>query len=354
MNLPKYIEIGTGIVDQISSELQKRTITGKMFVISDANTGPLYAGHIREVLKSSGYETEYYELPPGELTKSMKYVQTLYDWLYSSRAERSDVLIAVGGGVIGDLVGFVAATYMRGIKWVQVATTLLSQVDSSIGGKVAVDLDSGKNIVGAFHPPSLSLLDIDTLTTLPDRDLSSGWAEAIKHGLILDISHFEELEANFKDPRDPSLLLSAVTQSVLIKSRVVDNDPYDQGFRAILNYGHTIAHALETATAYKQLLHGEAVSIGMVGAAAISGELELISDKVQKRQNNLLERALLPTTYVNIDPGIIFDAIKRDKKVSKGQPKWVLLNGIGKATIGHDVDTRLVLRILDELQESRV
>tara|TARA_Y100000590_G_scaffold415614_2_gene513562 strand:+ start:123 stop:1187 length:1065 start_codon:yes stop_codon:yes gene_type:complete len=354
MNLPKYVEIGTGIINQIPSELEKRTITGKMFVVSDSNTGSLYAGHIREVLKSNGHETEYYELPPGELTKSMEYVQTLYDWLYSSRAERSDVLIAVGGGVIGDLVGFVAATYMRGIKWVQVATTLLSQVDSSIGGKVAVDLDSGKNMVGAFHPPSLSLLDIDTLTTLPERDLSSGWAEAIKHGTILDTSHFEELEANFNNPRDPTLLLSAVTQSVLIKSRVVERDPYDQGFRAVLNYGHTIAHALETATAYKKLLHGEAVSIGMAGAAAISKKLDLISAKVQMRQNNLLERALLPVTYIDIDPNIISDAMKGDKKVSKGRPKWVLLNGIGKATIGHDVDNQLVLGVLNELQENQV
>ena len=341
MSLPSYVEIGQGILLSLPDQLDQRNIDGKAFIIADTTVGALYGAQIRRLLESSGKQVAYLELPPGETTKGLYQTSKLYNWLYESHLERGDFLIALGGGVIGDLVGYVAATYMRGLRWAQIATSLLAQVDSSIGGKVGIDLPGGKNLVGAFHPPALSLLDINLLGSLPPSQLTAGWAEVIKHGTILDSHFFQILEQRIDDPADPDLLLLAVRRSVEIKAAIVREDPFDRGRRAVLNYGHTIAHAIEVCTKYEGYLHGEAVSIGMAGAASIAHQLGLIGADVEERQNTLLARSNLPLKYEGITADELIQAIKHDKKVSDGHPRWVLLEGLGQATVNHTVEPGL-------------
>ncbi len=344
MSLPGYVEIGHDLLTTLPDHLESRGLGGNAFIIADRNVGAIYGARTHELLESTGCRVAYKEIPPGETAKALSKSSELYDWLLDSRAERGDLIIALGGGVIGDLVGFVAATYMRGLRWAQIATTLLAQVDSSIGGKVGVDLPGGKNLVGAFHPPSLSLLDIDVLSTLPHRQLAAGWAEVIKHSAILDAEFFQLLEDRLRDSTDladPSLLLLAVRRCVEIKAGVVQQDPFDRGLRAILNYGHTIAHAIEASTGYQGYLHGEAVAIGMAGAAAIGRQLGLIDAGVEQRQNDLLARAGLPLQYDGATPDSLLDAITRDKKVVGGRPRWVLLEELGRATPDHEVSLDL-------------
>ena len=349
MSLPDYVEIGQDILAALPEHLDRREIGGNAFIVADSNVGALYGARTRDLLQSAGRRVAYKEIAPGETAKALSRTSALYDWLFEARAERGDLVIALGGGVIGDLVGFVAATYMRGLRWAQIATSLLAQVDSSIGGKVGVDLPGGKNLVGAFHPPSLSLLDIDLLSSLPPRQLAAGWAEVIKHGAILDSAFFRLLEDRLHDPADPALLLLAVRRCVEIKAGIVNEDPFDRGLRAILNYGHTIAHAIEACTSYQRYLHGEAVAIGMAGAAAIARQLGLIDADIEQRQNDLLARAGLPLQYDGATPEALLDAMTRDKKVSDGRPRWVLLEELGRATPGHTVELGLARSTLQEL-----
>ena len=350
MSLPAYVEIGHDLLTALPRHLDSRDLGGNTFIIADRNVGALYGARTRELLESTGRRVAYKEIPPGETAKALSQTSALYGWLFEARAERGDLIIALGGGVIGDLVGFVAATYMRGLRWAQIATTLLAQVDSSIGGKVGVDLPGGKNLVGAFHPPSLSLLDIDLLASLPPRQLTAGWAEVIKHGAILDAKFFQLLEDQLHDLSDPSLLLLAVHRCVEIKAGVVQQDPFDRSLRAILNYGHTIAHAIEASTGYQRYLHGEAVAIGMAGAAAIGRRLGLIDAAVEQRQNDLLTRAGLPLKYESASPGALLDAMTRDKKVVGGRPRWVLLEELGRATPDHEVSPDLARATVENLR----
>ena len=351
MSVPDYVAIGRGILADLPELLDRRDAGGNVFLIADRNVGGLYTAATRSSLEAAGRRVSYKEIAPGETAKALAQTSDLYDWLLAEGAERGDLIIALGGGVVGDLVGFVAATYMRGIKWAQIATSLLAQVDSSIGGKVGVDLPGGKNLVGAFYPPALSLLDADLLASLPPRQLACGWAETIKHGVILDRQFFELLEDRFDDPADPDLLLAAVRRCVEIKADVVAQDPFDRGLRAVLNYGHTIAHAIEACTDYKRYTHGEAVAIGMSGAAAISRALELIGPEVERQQNDLLARAGLPSKYEGAAPDDILEAMTRDKKAAGGRPRWVLIEGLGKATVDHDVDLEIVRAVVSDLRD---
>ncbi|MDP6508653.1 MAG: 3-dehydroquinate synthase [Chloroflexota bacterium] len=351
MSVPDYVAIGRGIVADLPDLLDRRDASGNVFLIADRNVGGLYGAATRQSLEAAGRQVSYQEIAPGETAKALTQTSTLYDWLLAEGAERGDLIIALGGGVVGDLVGFVAATYMRGVKWAQIATSLLAQVDSSIGGKVGVDLPGGKNLVGAFYAPVLSLLDADLLLSLPPRQLACGWAEVIKHGVILDCQFFELLEARFDDPAEPDLLLAAVRRCVEIKAAVVADDPLDRGFRAVLNYGHTIAHAIEACTGYQRYTHGETVAIGMSGAAAISRRLGLIEPAVERRQNDLLARAGLPSRYTGAAPEDILEAMTRDKKAFRGRPRWVLIEGLGEATVGSEVDLEIVRSVVSDLHE---
>jgi 3-dehydroquinate synthase len=284
----------------------------------------------------------------------MDYAIKIYDFLVEHRAERDDIIIALGGGMVGDLAGLVAATFLRGMPWVQVPTSLVAMVDASIGGKVGINHPKGKNLIGAFYQPNLVLADCQTLTTLTQRELTSGWAEVIKHGLILDEELVEFLESNVDKltKLEPELLTKAIARSATIKAHVVSQDEKErEGKRTILNYGHTIAHGLEAATQYKRFLHGEAVAIGMLGAAKIGQRLGLLPSAAVERQQALLQKFRLPTDFTGLDLAEITRAMELDKKTKKKAIRWVLLQDIGKALIRSDVPQQDVLAVLQELAE---
>ena len=344
---PEYVAIGQGILDDLGRELAMRGVEpATAFLIGDESVDSIYGDRVVGSLHESGWRSVRRTVPAGEESKSVATAEKLWHWLQEHRAERSDLIVALGGGVTGDLAGFIAATWARGIAWAQVATTLLAQVDSSIGGKVAVDLPGGKNLVGAFHNPVLSLLDTQTLQTLPERDLASGWVEAIKHGLIRDASYLAELERRPFDLRDPEMLELAVRNSVRIKSEVVVNDPFDRGLRAVLNYGHTIGHAIETLGNYRRHRHGEAVAIGMAAAGYISTRLTGLDSDELERQNALLSSCGIDLAVTGFVASDLQRAMQSDKKASQGRPRWVLLESLGLASAGHVVEDELVREAL--------
>jgi 3-dehydroquinate synthase len=303
----------------------------------------------------------------------MDYAIKVYDFLVEHRAERDDMIVALGGGMVGDLAGFVAATFLRGMPWIQVPTSLVAMVDASIGGKVGVNHPEGKNLIGSFYQPSFVLADVQTLTSLPRRELTSGWAEVIKHGLILNKEFFEFLETNVNrlTKLEPELLTQAIARSAAIKAQVVSQDEKErEGKRTILNYGHTIAHGLEAATQYKRFLHGEAVAIGMTGAAKLSQRLSLLPSGAVERQQALMQKFGLPTSLraeaaspdlsgsgrkrsnLKLSLTEVTKAMELDKKVRGKAIRWVLLEDIGKVVIRSDVPQRDVQAVLQQLMES--
>ena len=364
-NYPVYV--GHGLLDKLGEKINKAALSGTATVISDENVFSLYGSKVEGVLKNAGFAVNDFVLPPGEETKSMDYAVRVYDFLVDHRAERDDIIIALGGGMVGDLAGFVAATFLRGMPWVQVPTSLVAMVDASIGGKVGINHPEGKNLIGAFYQPNLVLCDPESLATLPRRELTSGWAEVIKYGLILDREFFEFLETNADRMRklDPQLLTTAIARSAAIKARVVSQDEKERtGRRTILNYGHTIGHGLEAATGYRRFLHGEAVAIGMMGAGEMSRRLGLLSSTLVQRQKALLQRFGLPTSLQpeaanrrrgrkrdnsKLRVAAVTRAMKLDKKVKGKAIRWVLLQDIGKAVIRDDVPQQDVYSVLREL-----
>jgi shikimate kinase/3-dehydroquinate synthase len=346
--------VGYGLLDKLGEKMKKAALSGTATIISDENVFSLYVSKAEGVLKSAGFAVNSFVVPAGEETKSIDYAIKIYDFLVEHRAERDDIIIALGGGMVGDLAGFVAATFLRGMPWIQVPTSLVAMVDASIGGKVGINHPEGKNLIGAFYQPNLVLADPQTLTTLHQRELTSGWAEVIKHGLILDEEFVQFLESNVDKltKLEPELLTRAIARSAAIKAQVVSQDEKEkEGKRTILNYGHTIAHGLEAATQYKRFLHGEAVAIGMVGAAKLSQRLGLLPSAAVERQQALLQKFRLPTDFTGLDLTGITKAMEVDKKVKEKAIRWVLLQGIGKVVIRSDVPQQGVLAVLRELAE---
>jgi shikimate kinase/3-dehydroquinate synthase len=348
------IFVGYGLLDKLGKKMKKAALSGTATVISDENVFSLYGSKVEGILKDAGFAVNSFVVPPGEETKSMDYAIRIYDFLVEHRAERDDIIIALGGGMVGDLAGFVAASFLRGMFWMQVPTSLVAMVDASIGGKVGVNHPEGKNLIGAFYQPNLVLADPQTLTTLPKRELTSGWAEVVKHGLILDEGFVQLLESNVDrlTKLEPELVTRTIARSAAIKAQVVSQDEKErEGKRTILNYGHTIAHGLEAATHYKRFLHGEAVAIGMVGAAKLSQRLGLLSLDAVERQQSLLQKFGLPTGFSGLDLTEITRAMELDKKVKEKAIRWVLLQDIGKVVIRSDVPQQDVLAVLRELAE---
>jgi len=346
--------VGYGLLDKLGEKMKQATLSGTATIISDENVFSLYVSKAEGVLKSAGFAVNSFVVPAGEKTKSMDYAIKIYDFLVEHRAERDDIIIALGGGMVGDLAGFVAATFLRGMPWIQVPTSLVAMVDASIGGKVGINHPEGKNLIGAFYQPNLVLADCQTLTTLQQRELTSGWAEVIKHGLILDEEFVQFLESNVDKliKLEPELLTRAIAHSATIKAQVVSQDEKEkEGKRTILNYGHTIAHGLEAATQYNRFLHGEAVAIGMAGAAKLSQHLGLLSSDAVERQQSLLQKFGLPTDFTGLDLTGITKAMEVDKKTKEKAIRWVLLQGIGKVVIRSDVPQQGVLAVLRELAE---
>ncbi len=340
------IKIGCGLLPKLGSVCRRLKLGNRCAVVTDQAVGPLYAKTALNSLKLAGFAPVKIQVPAGETAKNLQTIQSCYDQLAKNRIERSSFIVALGGGVVGDMAGFLAASYLRGLDFVQVPTTLLAQVDSSVGGKVGVNLKAGKNLVGAFYQPRLVLCDLDTLKTLPQRELRAGLAEVIKYGIIADPVFFRRLEHML--PKllclDTKGLAHIVARSCQIKSSVVEDDERENGLRAILNYGHTIGHALEAISRYGKYLHGEAISIGQVTAAKISRDI-LGFDQVEvDRIEGLFTQAGLPTKVRLTKPQLakLFAAMKLDKKVSSGEVKFVLAQKIGQVQFGINVPKTII------------
>ncbi|WP_457674239.1 3-dehydroquinate synthase [Thiolapillus sp.] len=318
----------------------------QVLVVSNETVAPLYMQTLLDTLQ--GLQVEQVVLPDGEEYKTLEILNRIFDRLLEKRFDRGCTLIALGGGVIGDMTGFAAACYQRGVNFIQVPTTLLSQVDSSVGGKTGVNHPLGKNMIGAFYQPRAVVIDIETLKTLPARELSAGLAEVIKHGIIKDADYFTWLEANMERLRalDVDALAHAVEGSCLIKSRVVSADEREAGQRALLNFGHTFGHAIETGMGYGNWLHGEAVGAGMCMAARMSRLLGWLTPEEEARITALIEAAGLPTAPPDLSPARFMELMSVDKKVMAGQLRLVLLKGIGKALISDDFSMDALQRTL--------
>jgi 3-dehydroquinate synthase len=319
-------------------------------------TQPAVAPHATRVaasLRGAGFDLAVLEVPEGEEAKSLRQAERLWDGFLAHGLDRVSPVVAVGGGVVGDLAGFAAASFMRGVPVVQVPTTLLAQVDASVGGKVAVNHPRGKNLIGAFHQPRLVLIDPETLRTLPDREYRSGLAEVVKTAAALDAELFASLEQGLEPlrRRDPALLEAVVAACCAEKARIVERDEREEtGLRMVLNYGHTVGHALEALSGYRRWLHGEAVAIGMTAAGRLAVRLGWMDLGTAERQEALLRGVGLPTRFSGIEPREIAQALRHDKKARDGRVPFVLLRELGRADVHPDVPTDTVLEILREMQ----
>jgi 3-dehydroquinate synthase len=335
---PIYIEGGS--LSGLGDILKRHLPLPKIALVTNSTINDLYGDTVRDSLRSVGIEVETAEVPDSEETKSLEWLGKLFDVFVEFRMTRQSGVIALGGGVVGDLAGFAAATFMRGIPFVQIPTSLIAQVDSSVGGKTAVNHPKGKNLIGAFHQPKFVLIDVNVLKTLPEREFKSGLAEVIKHGLIMDSGLFEYMEGDLAKILNFELrsIEQLVARSCKDKATIVEQDEKESNLRAILNYGHTVGHSIEAVAGYNVLRHGEAVAIGMEVAARIAVDMGLLNEKCAVRQNHLLAGCGLPTQFPDLDVDEVIDTVYLDKKVrGGGKPRFVLLKDIGKAMIVENV-----------------
>ncbi|MCP5244524.1 MAG: 3-dehydroquinate synthase [Burkholderiales bacterium] len=342
------IHIGNGILNQteliISCLKQKRVA-----IVSNTTIAPLYLDKLRAALEKNGVQSIPIILPDGEANKNWKTLNLIFDALLDNHCERTTTMLALGGGVIGDLTGFAAATYLRGVPFIQIPTTLLAQVDSSVGGKTGINHTLGKNMIGAFYQPRMVLADSATLDTLPDRELRAGIAEIIKYGLIRDPVFFEWLEKNMQRllSRDPAVLNEAIQRSCENKAEIVAADEKESGVRALLNLGHTFGHAIENGMGYGVWLHGEAVAAGIVMAADLSRRMKLISETDVARIQRIFQQTGLPVTAPRFEAEKYLELMALDKKVSAGKTRFILLNRIGEAVMRADIPPALISETLD-------
>ena len=339
--------VGGGLLQRVRELAQ---ITGPLAVVTDSNVGPLYA---EQVGAAAGVVT----IPAGEQHKTLATVQTVYDALLAAGFDRTGTIVSLGGGVVGDLAGFVAATYMRGVPFVQCPTSLLAMVDASVGGKTGVDLPQGKNLVGAFKQPTAVLADIATLPTLPPEEFAAGMAEVVKHGLIANPELLERLETGDwrLDAVNQSLvshLQSLVVDAISVKRAVVQADPFERGRRAVLNLGHTFGHAVEQVSGYA-IRHGEGVALGLVAAANLSARLGHCAPDLQSKIEVVLTRLNLPTrTPAYLPPAALYQAMGRDKKKVAGRLRFVLLRGVGDVFVADEVAETAVLATLESVKDT--
>jgi 3-dehydroquinate synthase len=344
------IHIGSGVLPSAAAFIDAWAHPRHVVVVTDENVEQPHAAAVAESLGQRGTSVDVLVIESGEESKSIEVAADLWEQMLGLGADRSSVVVVVGGGVVGDLAGFVAATVARGLKLVQVPTTLLAQVDSSVGGKVGINLPSAKNMVGCFWQPAGVLVDTDVLATLPDRDYRAGLAEVVKYGVILDADFFAQLESNVErlNRRDSDVLRQVVARCCRIKADVVEQDEREEtGLRAVLNYGHTFGHALEAVAGYGTLLHGEAVAIGMICASRLAERLGRIDGEMTARQERLLSALHLPTQLPAVDRKSIISAMAHDKKVNQGRLRFVLPTELGHVELVSDVDLKLVEAALD-------
>ncbi len=348
---PCYDIVITKSYEELKAEVEPFiSIEKKVCIVTDTQVQPMYAAAVEEILKSLCAKVCVYAIPAGEENKNLDYVRNIYEFLIKEGFGRKDVLVALGGGVVGDMTGFVAATYLRGVDYIQLPTTLLSQNDSSIGGKTGVDFDGYKNMVGAFKMPKLVYMNLEVLKTLDDRQFFSGFAEVMKHGLIRDQKFYIWLIENMYEicERDLDVLEEMVLRSCNIKKLVVEKDPTEQGERAILNFGHTIGHAIEKYKNFS-LTHGECISLGMVAAAYISWKRDKIGMETYYEIRDMFVPFYLPISIDDIDLQEVLRLTKSDKKAEAGSIKFVLLNRVGQAVIDKTVTDEEILAALKEI-----
>ncbi|MDA0901437.1 MAG: 3-dehydroquinate synthase [Proteobacteria bacterium] len=355
------VVIGSGLIAKAATHLAPLLRRPKVWIVTEDRVAPLHLAHLESALTASGITARALTLPAGEGTKSWKYLTHTVEWLLDEKVERGDIVIALGGGVIGDLVGFAAAILRRGVRFVQMPSSLLAQVDSSVGGKTGINTRHGKNLVGAFHQPSLVLADIDFLSTLAPRDFLAGYGEVVKYGLLGGAVFFDWLEENALSMAlgDLALREEAVRWSVQMKADIVARDETEQGDRALLNLGHTFCHALEAATGYSdRLLHGEGVAIGCALAAELSARLGLCPQEEPSRIRAHLAEMNMKRDLADIE-GALPDAdallalMAQDKKVLEGQLRFILMHGIGASFLTSDVPTDAVKTLLNEALGAR-
>ena len=343
--------IGPGVLDTVADAIQQKLSPSRCAIISDTNVAPLFADKIQKSLTSAGFEPTLITIPAGEKSKTLEQAGTVCGQMLRQGLDRQSFVIGLGGGVIGDLSGFVAAIFQRKIPHVQIPTTLLAMVDSSIGGKTGVNTNAGKNLLGAFHQPTLVIDDVEVLKTLPSRELSQGFAEIVKHAIIADAEMFRQLSRHRGIDLNKVDFAPLVLRNVEIKARMIANDERDRnGERALLNFGHTIGHAIERAADYCKILHGEAVSLGMVAACSVSMKKAGLAKEDRNEIVNLLQKFQLPTRLpTNFPRQKIFDALKFDKKFEHGQIRFVVTPKIGSANLSRDVTMEDIGAAVDKL-----
>jgi len=347
---PIYVESGN--LDRLGQLAAKHLPGRKVALITDENVGSLYLERARSALITSAFSVTDFILPAGEPTKSLQQADGLYARLIESRFDRSATVIALGGGVVGDLAGFIAATFMRGVPYVQIPTSLLAQTDSSVGGKVGINHRLGKNLIGAFYQPTFVLIDPSVLNTLPERERWAGMAEIVKYGLIADASLFDRVAGNLTELihlKNPDMLEAVISQCCAIKADVVRQDEKEAGLRKILNFGHTIGHALEALTEYKFYKHGEAVVLGMRAMSWLSREMGVLADAAFQRIEPALQAFPLPQPFPPIDAAAILQKVHLDKKVVQNQINVVLLGDIGRAILKDRLEEKLLLGAVEWL-----
>lgn len=342
---------GPGILNHVGNQLQLEGYSKRIAVITDSNVGAIYLPPLRASLSGSGFEVIDAVLPAGESHKTLQDLLPIYDRLLQHRIDRGTPIIGLGGGVVTDMAGFVAATVLRGVPLVQIPTTLLSMVDASVGGKTGVNHSVGKNLIGAFHQPVLVMIDPAVLTTLPARELRSGLAECIKHDIIRDAQGFAHLEQNISRALalDVDYLADLIAHNVAIKARVVEADPFEKGERAHLNFGHTFGHAIETVSNY-DYAHGECVALGMVAASRLAQRLGMLDGESVARIVKLITAADLPTHGMTLSTDDVVNAMFFDKKVQSGRLRFVLPDAIGHVVIRDDVPIERVREAVDSLR----
>ncbi|MBC7783681.1 MAG: 3-dehydroquinate synthase [Burkholderiales bacterium] len=348
---PYSVRIAAGLIERVGAEVASVSTSRRVGVVTDSTVGPLYIDRVTSSLRSGGFEPIVATIPAGEAHKTLPTLLPVYDAFLNARFERSTPIIALGGGVVGDMTGFVAATILRGVPFIQIPMTLLAMVDASVGGKTGVDHAAGKNLIGAFHQPAIVLIDPDVLKSLPPRELRSGLAECIKHEIIRDEAGFAKLEANLDRilQLDITTVADLIAHNVQIKANVVAADPFENGERVHLNFGHTFGHAIETVSNFSYA-HGEAIALGMTAACHAAVKLGMLTQIDKDRITRLISRAGLPIAGMKLDVDAVVDAMFFDKKVKDGKLRFVLPGRIGHVVIRDDLPRGLVAEAIHSLK----
>ena len=349
------VRIGSRISSAIGEYLNKLNAGNQVAVVTDENVAKLHLQPIVESLDSAGFSVIAITIPPGEASKSLSVISGLYDKLLTERFERNSTILALGGGVVGDVAGFAAATLLRGIHYIQLPTTLLAQVDSSVGGKVGINHSTGKNLIGAFYQPKAVIIDTDFLSSLPQREIYCGMAEVIKYGLILDSDFTESVSDNFPvlmANKDSSVLTEMIRRCVELKADVVRIDEKEGDYRRILNFGHTIGHGVEAIMPRGAVSHGEAITFGMRAAVRISDSLGLLNSDAAATAFNLLDSIPVPDSIKDLDVTKIMETMKSDKKVKDGEIHFVLRTEIGKTVIRSGIEEKMIRESIEQTQQA--